>query len=153
MSKRCGRGCNNLEQAVLGFEKRRKNIGVLFKNECCHFCKKKKWQTYWTECNNHNNRFCDWPFRRDGMAGYEKHKKVTCSKACAQWRKNNNTLVSKKKEAKNDGVLIKNASWMILMKIEEPKRRGRIGRNATTTKDRIRHPRFRRGETAVMLIF
>ena len=117
-----------------GLIKGGKNIGVLFKNECCHFCKKKKWQTYWTECNNHNNRFCDWPFRRDGMAGYEKHKKVTCSKACAQWRKNNNPLVSKKKEAKNDGVLFKNASWMILMKIEEPKRRGRIGRNLTTTK-------------------
>ena len=80
-----------------GLQKAAKSIGVLFKNECCHFCKKKKWQTYWTECNNHNNRFCDWPFRRDGMAGYEKHKKVTCSKACAQWRKNKGTLVSNKK--------------------------------------------------------
>ena len=58
-----------------------------------------------------------------------------------------------KKEAKNNGVLFKNASWMILMKIEEPKRRGRIGRNATTTKGRILHHGFCRGETAVMLIF
>ena len=57
------------------------------------------------------------------------------------------------KEAKNDGALFKNASWMILMKIEEPKRRGRIGRNATTTNNRIWNSRFRRGETAVMLIF
>jgi len=57
------------------------------------------------------------------------------------------TLVGKKKVAKNDGVLFKNEVSMILKKIETRKSEGRIGRNATTTNNRIWHPTFRRGET------
>ena len=43
-------------------------------------------------------------------------------------------LIGKKKEAKNNGVLFKNASWRNLNKIQEPKSETRMKRNAYNNK-------------------
>ena len=98
--------------------------------------------------NNHKDRFCDHRFRLGETSGYEKHKEVTCRKACAQQQKNNNPLVGKKKVAKNDGVFCKNEVLMFFGRFGRQKSEGRIGRNATTTKNRICQHGFRRDETA-----
>ena len=49
-------------------------------------------------------------------------------------QKTKGTLIGKKKEAKNNGVLFKNASWRNLNKIQEPKSETRMKRNAYNNK-------------------
>ena len=61
-------------------------------------------------------------------------KKRHAKKHAHSSKKTKGSLLSKKKEAKNNGVLFKNASWRNLNKIQEPKSETRMKRNAYNNK-------------------
>ena len=154
MSKRCGRGGNNHQQLILGCAKSKKN----------HWSVAQKWKWSFFEDTKfdrrierngkgHNNRICDWPFRRDETAGYENSTNATCRKPCAQWQEIKDSLVSKKKRPKVMECCSKLALGWFWKNFKSPNGEDVLDGTATTTKDKIWHPSVCRGETAIMLIF